>query len=74
LKEYRREQSKIQQAKISTEKKSNNDQKQSSNNKFDNQDRSNNKGAVKVVQSKKRGRESVDSEAVQSLIKNAMSS
>jgi CxxC-x17-CxxC domain-containing protein len=73
LREYRREQSKIQQSKISTEEGNNNDKKQSSSNKFDNQDRNSNKGTVKVVQGKKGGREKVDSLAVQNLIKDAMS-
>ena len=72
LKEYRREQSKIQQKKISTNEGQINTKKQSSNNKFDNHRGYNSKGAIKVVQSKKGGREKVDSQAVQNLIKDAM--
>ncbi len=71
LKEYRREQSRIQQEKISSNGEQINTKKQSSNNEFDNQ-KSGNKGEIKVVQNKKRGREKVDSQAVQNLIKDAM--
>lgn len=73
LKEYRREQSKIQQAKISTNGEQIRGKKQSSNNKIGNKGSENNAGVVKVIQSKKGGREKVDSQAVQNLIKDAMS-
>lgn len=83
LREYRREQSKLQQAKIDAAggrqgQDGSNDVRQSNSKKYSNQritksdDGRNSGGAVKVVQSKKNGREKVDSATVQNLIKDAM--
>ena len=77
LKEYRREQSKIQQAKIdagdsggSNQGGHGSGQQGGGGNEYQGSGKSG--GAVKVMQNKKNGREKVDSKVVQGLIKDAM--